>query len=78
LQVTTQTPPAFLTHASDDDAVKSENSILFYQALLRHNVKAELHLYQGGGHGFGMNNKTTTDSWVDRLRNWMDANGWLK
>jgi acetyl esterase/lipase len=77
-QVTANTPPAFLVHASDDAAVSPENSILFYQALQRKKIPAELHLYQKGGHGFGMNNKTTLDSWVDRLQSWMDANGWLK
>ncbi len=75
LQVNTKTPPAFLVHASDDDAVKSENSILFYQALIKNKVPAELHIYQGGGHGFGMNNKTTKDDWFDRCVNWLKANG---
>lgn len=78
LQVNKTTPPAFLVHASDDDAVRSENSIVLYQALIRNKVPAELHLYQSGGHGFGMNNKTTADNWMDRLKNWMDLNGWLK
>ena len=76
-QVTPQTPPAFLVHASDDEGVPPENSIVFYQALHKNHVKAELHLYQKGGHGFGLNNKTTEDAWMDRLRNWMKANGWL-
>ncbi len=78
LQVTGQTASSFLVHASDDDVVKSENSILFYQALIQNKVKAELHIYQGGGHGFGMNNKTTSDSWMDRLKNWIEANSLLK
>jgi acetyl esterase/lipase len=78
LQVNTTTPPTFLVHASNDEAVKSENSIVFYQALIRNKVPAELHIYQSGGHGFGMNNKTTTDNWMDRLKNWMETNGWLK
>jgi acetyl esterase/lipase len=78
LQVTSKTPPTFLVHASDDDGVKVENSILFYEALLHHHVPAELHVYQGGGHGFGLVNKTTNDLWMDRLQNWMRANGWLK
>jgi acetyl esterase/lipase len=77
LQVTADTPPTFLFHASDDQAVKSENSIRFYQALVKNNVATEIHIYQSGGHGFGMNNKTTSDSWVDRLKNWMKANNWL-
>jgi acetyl esterase/lipase len=77
LQVTAQTPPTFLVHAEDDKVVPVQNSIVFYQALHRHNVPAEMHLYPQGGHGFGMNNKTTKDQWVERLQNWMDANGWL-
>jgi len=78
LQVTAQTPPTFLVHASDDDVVKSENSIVFYQALLRHKVPAELHIYQKGSHGFGLHNSTTTDNWFDRCSNWLISNGWLK
>lgn len=77
LQVTAQTPPTFLVHAEDDKVVPVQNSVVFYQALHRHNVPAEMHLYPQGGHGFGMNNKTTKDQWVERLQNWMDANGWL-
>ncbi|MCO5241668.1 MAG: alpha/beta hydrolase [Chitinophagaceae bacterium] len=77
-QVTDKTPPAFLVHASDDKGVNPNNSIVFYQALLKHNIAAEIHIYQKGGHGFGMNNPTTKDQWMDRCKNWMDANGWLK
>lgn len=78
LQITTQTPPTFLVHASDDGAVKSENSIVFYQALLKNKVPAEMHLYQKGGHGFGMVNKTTEERWMNSCKNWMKSNGWLK
>jgi acetyl esterase/lipase len=74
LQVSSQTPPAFMVHAGDDKSVKPSNSIAYYQALLKNGVSAELHLYQNGGHGFGMNNKTTTDRWMDRLRNWLQSN----
>ena len=77
LNVSVQTPPTFLVHAEDDKAVPVNNSIVFYQACLRHGVPAELHLYPRGGHGFGLNNTTTPDRWPDRLRNWLDANGWL-
>jgi acetyl esterase/lipase len=77
LQVDDKTPPAFLVHASDDEAVKSENSIVFYQALLRHKIPAELHIYQAGGHGFGLINKTTEDRWFDICINWMRGSGWL-
>lgn len=73
-RVTQRTPPTFLVHASDDRAVVPENSIRFYQALVKNGVKAELHLYQEGGHGFGLINPTTSDQWLDRCKNWMIAN----
>jgi acetyl esterase/lipase len=76
-QVTSQTPSTFLVHASDDDGVSSLNSVVFYEALLKNKVAAELHIYQRGGHGFGMKNKSTTDAWMDRLKNWMKVNKWL-
>ena len=78
LHVNTKTPPTFLVHASDDSAVKPDNSILFYQALLRHQVPAELHLYQSGQHGFGLNNTSTSDQWLDRAIHWMKANNYLQ
>ena len=77
LQVSAQTPPTFLVHAEDDNVVPVQNSLVFYQALRRHNVPAEMHLYPKGGHGFGMNNSTTKDQWIERLQNWLDANGLL-
>lgn len=73
-QVTADTPPAFLVHAADDDAVPAENSIRFYQSLQKNHVKAELHLYQSGGHGFGLNNPSTADAWMDRCLNWLRSN----
>ncbi|QJX47430.1 alpha/beta hydrolase [Hymenobacter taeanensis] len=78
LQVTAQTPPTFLVHAQDDNVVKVQNALVFYAACLHHKVPVEMHLYPQGGHGFGMNNKTTKDNWTDRLQNWLDAGGWLK
>lgn len=78
LQVTVQTPKTFLVHAENDDAVDVRNSIDFFEALQKDHVLAEMHIYPKGGHGFGMNNPTTKDKWMDRLQNWMDSNGWLK
>ena len=78
LQVTAQTPPAFLVHATDDDGVSPLNSIVFYEALLKHKVPAELHLYQTGGHGFGMYIKGSRELWMERCENWLATNGWLK
>ena len=77
LHVTTQTPPTFLVHAEDDQTVKVQNSLAFYQALAHHRVPAALHIYPKGGHGFGLNNTTTTDRWADHLQTWLSDNGWL-
>jgi acetyl esterase/lipase len=78
LQVTSATPPTFLTHAGDDKTVKVQNSINFYLALLKNKIPAEIHIYPRGGHGFGMENTTTNDKWMERLKNWLDMNGWMK
>jgi acetyl esterase/lipase len=76
-KVTDQTPPTFLVHAEDDKVVPVANSLNFYDALVRHHVPAEMHVYPKGGHGFGMHNPTTKDQWPDRLQNWLAAGGWL-
>jgi acetyl esterase/lipase/lysophospholipase L1-like esterase len=66
------TPTTFLVHASNDSAVKVANSTAFYQALVQHHVPAELHIYEKGGHGFGMiKNNTTTDAWFNSLADWL-------
>jgi acetyl esterase/lipase len=77
-QVNANTPPTFLVHANNDATVPVENSILFNQALVKNKVVAETHLYQAGGHGFGLHNKTTADEWFERLTNWMKTNKILK
>lgn len=77
-QVTAATPPTFLVHAEDDNAVPVQNTLMFYDALLQNKVNGEMHIYAGGGHGFGLHNVTTHDYWFDRLKEWMGTNGWLK
>lgn len=74
-QVTPQTPPCFLVHAEDDRTVPVQNTLMFYDALLKNKVKGEMHIYQAGGHGFGLNNKTTKDEWFDRCVNFLAQNG---
>lgn len=54
LQVTTDTPPAFIWHTSDDAAVPVENSLLFASALSKQGVPFELHSYESGRHGLGL------------------------
>lgn len=77
LQVTDRTPPTFMVLANDDDGVSPLNSILFYQALLAHHVPAELHVYEHGGHGFGLHLPVKEELWMDRCKHWMEGNGWL-
>lgn len=53
-QVTPSTPPVFLLHAADDDAVAVDNALRMFDSLRRHSVQVDLHVYAEGGHGFGM------------------------
>ena len=73
-QVTTLTPPTFLVHTTDDRSVPVENSILFYQALRKARVPAEMHIYLSGPHGFGLaGNLPVLSTWTDRLKDWMKS-----
>ena len=72
LQVTKETPPTFLIHATDDKGVPVENSLLFYQALKDNNVPTEMHIYPYGGHGFGLAvGRGYLETWTERLAEWM-------
>ncbi|BBO30516.1 alpha/beta hydrolase [Lacipirellula parvula] len=73
-RITDKTPPTFLVHASDDGGVLPKNSILFYEALLANKVPAEMHIYEVGGHGFGMfRDKRPADLWPNELEAWLKA-----
>jgi acetyl esterase/lipase len=76
-QVTANTPPTFLVHAEDDTTVPVQNSLMFYEALLNAKVKAEIHLFQAGGHGFGLNNSKSKNKWMDWAKNWLEENGFI-
>jgi acetyl esterase/lipase len=73
-QVTPNTPVTFIVQAEDDHTVPVQNSLMFYDALLKNHVKAEMHIYQAGGHGFGLNNRTTKDDWFERCMNFLAQN----
>lgn len=74
LQITSETPITFLVHAADDKAVPYQNSVLLYTKLIAAGVGGEMHIYQGGGHGFGLINKTTKASWFDVMITWLESN----
>jgi acetyl esterase/lipase len=79
LQVTAQTPPTFLAHGGDDRSVPVENSILYYNALLKAGVPAELHVYQHAPHGFGLRPVDgPADQWPKHCEEWMRFNGLIK
>ncbi|WP_317173579.1 alpha/beta hydrolase [Flavobacterium sp. ANB] len=75
-KVTAQTPPAFLIHATDDGAVLPENSINYYLALKKNGVTAELHLYEKGGHGFGLGVNDTSKFWTKSCEEWLKSNNY--
>jgi len=78
-QVTAQTPPTFLFHTGADTGVPPENSVLFYLALRKHKVPAELHIYEKGPHGVGLAAADPVlSSWPDRLTAWLKSRGFLK
>ena len=72
LQVTANTPPTFLVHAQDDKGVPLENSLLYFQALHAKGVKASLHIYPTGGHGFAFGlGKEAVSGWREVLLGWL-------
>ena len=73
-QVTEDTPPTFLIHATNDKAVPVENSLAFYQALKNKGVSATMHIYPTGGHGFSLaRDNGHLRGWTERLFEWMEA-----
>jgi acetyl esterase/lipase len=72
LQVTPRTPPTFLVHTDEDATVTPENSILFYEALRRAKIPAEVHVFVKGSHGLGLGEKGTAfAAWPDLCAAWM-------
>jgi acetyl esterase/lipase len=78
-QVTAATPPTLLIHTQEDQTVPVENSILFYQALTRAKVPAEMYLFEHGSHGMGMRaGLGTASDWPKRAEEWLKARGLLE
>lgn len=76
--VTADTPPVWLIHAADDARIIVRHTLLFYDALLKANVKAEMHILQSGGHGFALEHPTRQDKWMDWCADWLRENGFMK
>jgi acetyl esterase/lipase len=78
LQVTDKTPPAFMVHSLDDETVPVQNSIGYALAMKEHKIPCELHIYQQGGHGYGLSPWGGTQSaWPEACRKWLETNGFL-
>ncbi|MDO3384397.1 alpha/beta hydrolase [Gilvimarinus sp. SDUM040013] len=72
LQVTKDTPPAFLAHSGDDGSVVVDNSLTYYKSLQDNGVSAAVVVMPTGGHGFGMRNPI---DWFEVMIDWMGAEG---
>jgi acetyl esterase/lipase len=73
LQVTSATPPTFLLHAADDEAVVPANSMAMHSALMQAHVRTELHVFTEGGHGFGIRGTAglPVAAWPALVHAWM-------
>jgi acetyl esterase/lipase len=72
-RVDEHTPPAFIIHSMDDETCHFTESTLYAEALTRHGVDVEMHLFPHGGHGFGPGRKEDgTDQWLVLAANWLD------
>ncbi len=79
LHVTAQTPPTFLFSTSEDKAVPAENSVNFYLALHKAGVPAELHIFEKGPHGVGLDlGDPVLGEWPTLLANWLRGRGLLE
>lgn len=79
LQVTPQTPPTFLFATDSDTTVPCENSILFFLALRKNHVPAEMHIFEPGPHGVGLApTHAALSIWPTLLANWFRTRGLLK
>jgi len=77
--VNKDTPMAYLALAGDDKAVPVKNSIDYFLALKQFNIPAELHIYEKGGHGFGMKKKQgTVENWTTDCENWLRMHNLIK
>jgi acetyl esterase/lipase len=78
LRVTPQTPPTFLFTTTADTVVPAENSISFYLALKKAGVPGELHVFEKGPHGVGLDLQDPVEGvWPALLANWLRSRGLL-
>ncbi len=78
LFVTKDTPPTFIYHTFNDQTVPVEQSLRFYEALVKAGVPSEYHAFSSGAHGSGLGKgDAALDQWPGLLENWLRAQGLL-
>jgi acetyl esterase/lipase len=78
LQVNSRTPPTFLLQAQDDPVDPVENSLVYYAALRKAGVPAEVHVYVKGGHAFGLRpTEAPITRWPQLVETWLAAIGMI-
>ena len=82
LQVTTNTPPCFIWTTSEDRTVPPENTLMFASALQKNHVPFDVHIYQKGGHGMGLGDRTPPFAhphpWAADCLFWLKVQGFVK
>ena len=72
LNVDRNTPPTIIIHSNNDEAVIPENSIKYYMALRKNNIPTALHIWEDGGHGYGLGKgRGSIESWPTIVEEWM-------
>lgn len=78
LKVDKQSPPTFIAVTSDDK-LRGYNAALYYVELKKHDVPSEIHVYEKGGHGYGIRpSEHAVSQWHRRCAEWLGARGLLK
>ena len=78
IHVTNQTPPTFLLQAEDDPTDPVENSLVYYAALRKAGVPAEIHVYVKGGHAFGLRRtESPITGWPQLVETWLATIGMI-
>tara|TARA_B100000029_G_scaffold503469_1_gene580428 strand:+ start:666 stop:1556 length:891 start_codon:yes stop_codon:yes gene_type:complete len=72
LNVNDQTPPTILIHSNNDEGTPPENSLSYYSALRKYNIPAALHIWEDGGHGYGLGKgRGSIASWPNVVAEWL-------
>ena len=71
--------PIFVAVAADDQLGFMPHSINIFKKWFDAKQPAELHIYEKGGHGFGMRKtNTSSEGWIDNFGNWLKMQGYMK